>query len=150
MVIKLGPGVQIANREFVQRRFGELFQLIVDYFERSRDKSSTPGKIMVDISEKIDDKDYLLVVHETEGKLDGFIVGKIVAGPVGRILMAFLGKGLDSKTIIREALETFDDWAREHKCIASDLYTHRHPKSYASLKTLGWRHNYTVYRRDYL
>ena len=148
METKIGTGIVIADRAYIEKWRGEIFCLIKDYFTQSKDKSSTPGKVMLDIVEKIGDPDYLLGVHETDGKQDGFLVGKIVAGPVGRILLAFLGKGLDSKTIIKDSLEMFDAWCKEKGCVAADLYTHRHPKSYRNLEYLGWRHNYTVYRKD--
>lgn len=149
MEVKADTGIIIADKAYLEEWRGEIFVLIKQYFEQSKDKYSTPGKVMLDLTKSIEDPNYLLGVHQTEGKPDGFLFGKIVPGPVGRILLAFLGKGLDSKTIIRDSLEMFDNWAKEHKCIASDMYTHRHPKSYRSLGPLGWRHNYTVYRKNY-
>jgi len=136
-----------ADRKYVDDYKGDLFCLIQNYFEKSGDKTTTPGSVMFDIVKLIGSSDYILIVHETDHKPDGFMIGKLV-GNVARILMAFLGKGLNNKEIIKEALGLFEGWAKDRKCIACDLYTHRHPKSYKSLETQGWRHNYTTYRKE--
>jgi len=140
----------IADKEYVDKWRGEIFCLIKSYFEKSKDKSSTPGKAMLDLTKTVGFPDHILIVHETNEIPDGFMFGKIVGGIVARILLAFLGQGLDNPSIIKESLDLFDGWAKERKCIAADLYTHRHPKSYRSLAYLGWKHNYTVYRKDYI
>lgn len=139
---------KIVDKAYVEDYKGDLFCLIKDYFQQSGDKNATPGSVLLDMMNNIGFPGYLLIVHETDNQPDGFLVGKLV-GNVARVLMAFLGKGLDNKSIIRDALELFDVWAKENKCVASDLYTHRHPKSYKALTAYGWRHSYTVYRKNY-
>lgn len=140
---------RIADKAYIQDFKGDLFCLIKDYFEKSKDKNSTPGAVLLDMIDHAEDPAHVVIVHESEGKPDGFLIGKVV-GNTARILMAFLGRGLDNKKVIRDSLVLFEGWAYDHKCVALDLYTHRHPKSYKSLTDLGWRHNYTVYRKDFL
>lgn len=144
----LEKSTKIVDKAYVENWKGELFCIIKDYFEASGDEASTPGAVLLDMMNCTGTPGYLLIVHETQGKPDGFLVGKRV-GKVARILLAFLGKGLENKAIIREGLELFDGWAKENGCIASDLYTHRHPKSYKSLEQYGWTHTYTIYRKNY-
>jgi hypothetical protein len=140
---------RIVDKSYVENWKGDLFCLIKDYFETSGDKAATPGSVLFDLMDHAGDPDYLVIVHEKDGIPQGFLIGKLV-GNVARILLGFLGKGLDNKTAVREALELFDGWARGHRCVAADLYTHRHPKSYRSWAQYGWRHNYTVYRKELL
>jgi hypothetical protein len=136
------------DNAYVQDYKGDLFCLIKDYFEKSKDTSATPGAVMLDMVKNCGTSDYVLVVHETDNRPDSFMVGKLV-GNVARIITAFLGKGLESKAIIKEFLDIFDGWAKEKNCVASDAYTHRHLKNYKALTDNGWKHLYSVYRKDY-
>jgi hypothetical protein len=147
METKIKSETKIVGPAYVENWRGDLFCLIKEYFKQSGDKASTPGAVLLDIVDHIDTKDFVLIVHEVMEFPVGFMIGKKVNSNA-RILLAFLGRGLDSKAIIKEALELFEQWARERRCTALDLYTHRHPKSYKSLEQYGWRHSYTVYRKE--
>lgn len=138
---------KVVFKPYVDQWRGEIFCLVKAYFDASGDKAATPGAVMLDIAENTGKPGYLLIIHEEEGIPAGFLMGKLI-GKTARILMAFLGKGLDNPAIIKEAMGLFESWAKENNCTAGDLYTHRHPKSYRSLEKDGWKHLFTVYRKE--